>query len=87
MTVLQQQSTSVAIQLAGALDSHLLADHGSRCDFERIPATKHPNAGMGRDERRRSRIAAEMCLDRRQVGVEIEHASDALDGGIHHRTT
>ena len=75
-----------AIQLAGSLDCHLLADHGSHCDFERIPAAKHPNAGMGRDKRLHRGIAAEMCSDRGQVGVKIEHASDTLDGGIQHLT-
>ena len=71
------------IQLAGARYGDLLADHGSRRDLESVPAAKHPDARVGRDERRDCRIAAKMCPDRGQVGVQVKHPFDPCDGVIH----
>ena len=66
-------------QRARCGNGDLLAEHGADGNLETVPAAGQALARMARDARLEVAPAAEMCVDRRDVGVEIEHAAHACD--------
>jgi hypothetical protein len=59
-----------------ARDRHLLADDRPDRELERVPRPWNAQAGASGDERGEQRIAAEVGVDRGDVGVEIEPAPE-----------
>ena len=63
----------------GAFYADLLADDGSRGQFESIPTTWYAQPGSSINAARQQRISAQNRIDRQPVGIQIEHGADALD--------
>ncbi len=61
-------------------DGDLLADHGANRRLVRIDAGGRSSAGHRRDEQGERGVRSERGVDGRRVAVEIEQATDALDG-------